>query len=149
MTMAEIVGLEANIDCIVEIDHETTTEMTMGKKIIGGPKIRNIEKDIEIITETHMKIGIQTIIKMIIKTGMKTITEMDMKIGMRTIIKISIKTGTKIDIETSTEITIEMIALTEIGVGLEKDNTHITLEKIIVLLVTIQGLNDCTRSCNS
>ena len=72
-----------------------------------------------------------------------------MKIGMKTIIKISIKTGTKIDIETSTEITIGMIALTEIEVGLEKDINHITLEKIMVLLVTIQGLNNCTKSYNS
>ena len=58
MTMTEIIGPEAEIDPIVEIDHETITDMTTGKKIIGGPKIRNIEIDIEIITETHMKRGI-------------------------------------------------------------------------------------------
>ena len=69
MTMTEIVGLETEIDHIVEIDHKTTTEMTIGKNIIGEPKIRNIEIDIEIITETHMKRGIQTIIKMMTKTG--------------------------------------------------------------------------------
>ena len=128
---------------ITEIDHEMTTEMTIGKKIIWGPKIRNIDIDIEIITATHMKIGIETIIKMItktdseksiektsmkthtkmiIKTGIKTIIETGMKIGMRTIIKIGIKTGTKIDIETSAEITIGMIALTEVGL----ENTSLT-----------------------
>ena len=37
-----------------------------------------------------------------------------MKIGMRTIIKIIINTGIKTIIETSTEITIEMIALREV-----------------------------------
>ena len=70
--------------------------MTIGNKIIGEPRIRSIEIDIDIITETHMKIG------------------------MRTIIKISIKTGIKTIIETNTEITIEVIALTEIELGLEK-----------------------------
>ena len=129
--MTEIVGPEAEIDHTAEIDHigqinhKTTTEMTIVKKIIGGPKIRNMEIDIEIITETHMKIG------------------------MRTTITISIKTGTKIGIEKSTEITIEMIALTEIDVNVEKDITHITLEKIMVLLVTIKELKDCTKSCSS
>ena len=38
MTMTEIVGPQAEIDHIVEIDHGTTTEMTIEKKIIGGPK---------------------------------------------------------------------------------------------------------------
>ena len=109
---------------IVQTDHETTTEMTIGQKIIGGPRITSTEIDIEIITDAHMKIGI------------------------RTVIKISIKTGMKIDIETSTEITIEMIAMTEIEVGLEKDIAHITLEKMMVFSVTIQELNDCTKSCN-
>ena len=41
MTMTEIVGTEAEIDHIIEIDHKTTTKMTIGKKIIGGTKIRN------------------------------------------------------------------------------------------------------------
>ena len=100
------------IDHIVQIDHETTTEMT-------------------------------------IKTGIKAIIETGMKTDMRTIIKISIKTDTKMDIETSTEITTYMIALTEVEISLGKDIAHITLEKIMVLLVTIQGLKDFTKSCNS
>ena len=38
-----IVGPEAEIDHIVEIDHETTTQMTIEKKIIGRSKIGNIK----------------------------------------------------------------------------------------------------------
>ena len=57
MTMTEIVGPETGIDLIVEINHETTTEMTVGKKSIGKTKIRNIEVDIEIIMETHVMTG--------------------------------------------------------------------------------------------
>ena len=60
MTMTEIVGSEIEIghivetnhgitmkeiDLIVEIDHKTTTEITMEKKIIGRTKIGNIEVD--------------------------------------------------------------------------------------------------------
>ena len=45
------------IDHIVEIDHETTTEMTIEKKITGGVKFGNIEVDIEIIMETHVMTG--------------------------------------------------------------------------------------------
>ena len=48
------------------------------------------------------------------------------------------------NIETNIEISI--IALTVIEVGLEKNIAYIMLEKIMVLLVTIQGLNDCTKS---
>ena len=50
--MTEIVGPEAGIDHTVEIDHiveidqETTTKITIGKKIIGRSKIGNIEVDI-------------------------------------------------------------------------------------------------------
>ena len=67
------------------------------KENYWGTQIRNIEIDIEIITETHLKIGIQTVTKMIIKTGIKTIIETGMMIGMRTIIKIILKTGIKTD----------------------------------------------------
>ena len=42
-----------------------------------------------------------------------------------------------------------LIALTVIEVGLEKNIAYITLEKIMVLSVTIQGLNNCIRSYNS
>ena len=42
--------------------------MTIVKKITGGPKITNVEIDIEIITETRRKLGIQTIINVSIKT---------------------------------------------------------------------------------
>ena len=45
------------IDHLVEIYHETTTEMTIEKKIIGRSKIGNIEVDIEIIMETHVMMG--------------------------------------------------------------------------------------------
>ena len=45
------------IDHIAVIDHETTTEMTIEKKIIGESKTRNIKVDIEIITETHVMTG--------------------------------------------------------------------------------------------
>ena len=45
------------IDHIIEIDHETVTEMTIEKKIIGRSKIGNIEVDIEIIMETHVMTG--------------------------------------------------------------------------------------------
>ena len=51
---------------------------------------------------------------------------------------------TKIIIETNIGTSTEMIALTVIEVGLEKNIVYIMLEKIIVLLVTVQGLNDCT-----
>ena len=57
MAMTEIVGPEAQIHHIVEIDHKTVIEMTIGKKIIGGSKIGNIELDIEIIMETHVMTG--------------------------------------------------------------------------------------------
>ena len=65
MTMTEIVGPEAGIDHIVEIDLETTikitiemtiemtTEMTVEKKIIGISKTRNIRESIE-ITMKHI-----------------------------------------------------------------------------------------------
>ena len=56
---------------------------------------------------------------------------------------------TKIVIETNIETSTEMIALMVIEVGLDKNITYIMLEKIMVLLVTIQGLNDCTRSYSS
>ena len=49
--------LQKKIGPIVEIDHETTTEMTIEKKIIGKIKIGNIEVDIEIIMKTHVKTG--------------------------------------------------------------------------------------------
>ena len=57
MTMTEIVDPETEIDHIVEIDHKTTTEMTIEKKIIGRSKTRNIEVDIEIIMETCVMTG--------------------------------------------------------------------------------------------
>ena len=47
-----IVGPEAEIDHIVEIDHETTTTMTIGKKITGRSKIGNIEVDIDYYGDT-------------------------------------------------------------------------------------------------
>ena len=43
MTMTEIVGPVTGIDHIVKIDHETTTEMTIEKKIIVRSKTGNIE----------------------------------------------------------------------------------------------------------
>ena len=52
MTVTEIVCPEAQIDHTVEIDHETTTKMTIGRSKIG-----NIEVDIEIIMETHVMTG--------------------------------------------------------------------------------------------
>ena len=60
-----------------------------------------------------------------------------------------VETPTKIVIETNIETSTEMIALMVIEVGLEKNTTYIMLEKIMVLLVTFQRLNNCTRSCNS
>ena len=111
----------AEIDHIVEIDHKTITEMTMEKKIIGGSKIGNIEVYIEIIMETHVMTGTQIIVE------------------------IPIKIVTETNIETGTE----MIALTMIQVGLEKNIAYIMLEKTMVLLATIQELNDCTKSYNS
>ena len=45
------------IDHIVEIDQETTTKMTIEKKVIGRSKTGNIEVDIEIIMETHAMTG--------------------------------------------------------------------------------------------
>ena len=57
MTMTEIVGSEKEIDLIVEINHKTTTEMTIEKKIIGTTKIGNIEVDIGIIMETCVMTG--------------------------------------------------------------------------------------------
>ena len=93
ITMTEIVDPEAKIDHIVKINNKGTTEMTIGKKIIRGPNIRNIETYIEIITETHMKIGIHTIIKMITKTGTeKSIEKTSLKTHMKMIIKTGIKT---------------------------------------------------------
>ena len=78
MPYIAIVGPEAEIYNITEIDHETITELTKGKKmtsekkIIGRYKSGNIEVDLKIIIETHMKIGMRTIIKIRIKTGIKT-----------------------------------------------------------------------------
>ena len=57
MTVTKIVCPETGIDHIAEIDHETTTEMTIGKKTIGSSKIGIIEVDIEIIMETHVMKG--------------------------------------------------------------------------------------------
>ena len=57
MTMTEIVGSEKEIDLIVEIDHETTTQMTIEKKITGRIKIGNIEIDTENIMETCVTTG--------------------------------------------------------------------------------------------
>ena len=57
MTMTEIVGSEKEIDLIVEINHKTTTEMTIEKKITGTTKIGNIEVDIGIIMETCVMTG--------------------------------------------------------------------------------------------
>ena len=70
--MAEIVGSEIEIghivetnygitmkeiDLIVEIDHETTTKMTIEKKIIGRTKFGNIKLHIEIIMEICVMMG--------------------------------------------------------------------------------------------
>ena len=51
----------------------------------------------------------------------------------------------KIIMETNTE----MIVLTVIEVGLEKNIAYITLEGIMVWLVVIQRLNDTMESYNS
>ena len=122
MTMTEIVVPETGIDHIVEIDHNTTTKMTIEKKIIGRSKIGNREVDIEIIMETC------------VMTGTLIIVEIHTK---KIVIKINIETN------------IEMLAMTVIEVGLGKNIAYIMLEKIMVLLVTIQRLNNCTKPCNS
>ena len=130
MTMTQIVGSEIEIDYIVETNHgittkeidliveinyETTTEMTIGKKIIGRTKIGNIEVDRDYYGDTCDDRSIDIV-----------------------------EIPTKIVIETSTE----MIALTVIEVGLEKNIAYINLEKIIVLMVTTQSVKDCTMSYN-
>ena len=56
MTTTEI-DHTAEIGHIVEIDHETTTEMTIEKKIIGISKTGDTELDIEIIMKTHVMTG--------------------------------------------------------------------------------------------
>ena len=48
----------------------------------------------------------------------------------------------KIVMETNIETSTEMIVLTVIEVGLEKNIAYITLERIMVWLVVIQRLND-------
>ena len=51
--------------------------------------------------------------------------------------------------ETNIETSTEMIVLTVIEVGLEKNITYITLERIMVWLVVIQRLNDTMESYNN
>ena len=53
MTITEI-DHTTEIGHIVEIDHETTTEMTIEKKIIGISKTGDTEVDIEIIMKRHV-----------------------------------------------------------------------------------------------
>ena len=72
-------------DRIIEIDHKTTIEMTIGEEIIGRLKItnRNIDVDIEIRVETHRNIGIGMIIEMITKTYKDTSPEMYIGIAIK------------------------------------------------------------------
>ena len=69
-----------------------------------------------------------------------------MKTGTTRIIT-EIVTKTKIEIKTKTNT--EMTAMTKLEVGLEKNIVYIMLEKIMVLLATIQGLNYTIKSYNS
>ena len=146
MTMTETVDLETGIDHTIEIDHiveiycettiemitkiiigitmkmitETTIEMTIEKKIIGILKNRYIRESIEIIMKIHMKTG-----------------------TTRIIIEIVIKT--KIVIETNIETGTEMTAMTNTGVGLERDTA--LLRK--VNMTTSSRLNKSIKSYNT
>ena len=93
--------------------------MTIENKITGISKTRDIRESIEIVMKTHMKTG-----------------------TTRIIIELATKTKIGINIETSTEMT----AMTKIEVGLEKNHAYITLEMMLVLKVTIQSLNNSTKS---
>ena len=109
------------IDPIVEIDTEighvvgieTTLKMTIEKKIIGISKTRDIREDIKIIIKTHtVRINIE-------------LTK-------------EARIGAKIDtkIETNTEV----IAMTELELGLKKNVTY-----MMRMIYLTQRLKECTK----
>ena len=117
-------GMRKITDRIIEIDHKTTTEMTMGEKIIGRFKIssRNIEVDIEIITETYKKIGIGTIKRQLQRQTQRQV--------LRWLYRWLQRHNTDTSPETHIEIAIEMTALIKVqDINLEKD---IDLEKMFL-----------------
>ena len=96
-------------DRIIEVDHKTFTEITLGEEIIGRHKIAEVSRIIEVDVGTI----IETIIEKIIKTIIETITEMI----------------TEISTETIMEMTVEMTILEEVEVGLEEDDPQVMSER--------------------
>ena len=86
---------------IVEIDHKTTVEMTIGKKIIGISKIRDIR---EIIADT----GHTTEIGHIVETGHEAIaTKMTIETTMKMIIGMIIGMTVEMTIRKPIKVTFE------------------------------------------
>ena len=144
------------IGLIVEIDRETTVEMNIGKKIIGISKMRDIR---EIIAKTNhiaeighiVEIGCKAIatkmtIEMSIRRKIIVISKTrDMREGLEITIKMLLKTGTaRIKIGINIETDIEMTAMTEIEVGLQKEVACLRQGKM-----TSQRLKKSTKSYDS
>ena len=108
------------VDHIVEIDHKTITEMTIEKKIIGRSKIHDRSR----YRDYYGDICDDRYID-----------------NCRNTYKDSYRDKYRDKYRDDSF---------DSDKGRSRENiTYIMLEKIMVLLVTIQGLNDCTRSYNS